>query len=98
MCRALTGACRFATLAAELAGARPKRNPLKNIRTSNAERSEETGAHEAPEKERERLLARVEGQVAVSALRIVVGRGQASARGVEASAGDQGGRGAGGGA
>lgn len=67
-------------------------------RTSNAEGSEETGGHEGPVTNAEPLAAGVEGDVAVGALGVVVRRGHASAGGLEASLGDQRGRGTGSGA
>ena len=67
-------------------------------RTSNAEGSEEAGGHEGPVSEAEPLASGVEGDVAVGALGVVVGRGHAGAGGLETSLGDQRGRGTGGGA
>lgn len=63
----------------------------------NAEGREEAGGHEAPVAEGEPLAVRVEGQVGVSAVGVVVRRGHASPGSVESTAGDQSGRGAGGG-
>lgn len=66
--------------------------------TSNTEGREEAGGHEGPVSDAEPLALGVEGDVGVGTLGVVVGRGEAGARGVEAALGDQGGRGAGGGA
>lgn len=64
--------------------------------TGNAKGSEEAGGHEGPVAGAEPLAARVEGQVGVRALGVVVRRGHARAGGVEASAGDRGGGASGG--
>lgn len=73
-------------------------HPEEKPRTSNAEGSEEAGGHEGPVGGTEPLAAGVEGNVAVGALGVVVGRGELGARSVEASLGDQRGRGTGSGA
>lgn len=67
-------------------------------RTGDAEGGEEASGGESNELQGESTLVGVEGKVAVRALRVVVRRGHARARGVEGTAGDQRGRGTGGGA
>jgi hypothetical protein len=75
-----------------------ERLSLVGLVNSNAEGSEEAGGHEAPVAKAEPLGARVEGNVGIGTLGVVVRRREASASSVEASLGDQGGRGTGGGA
>jgi hypothetical protein len=70
---------------------------LVDLPGSDAEGGSEAGEDEQEHLETEALLAGVEGEVAVGTLGVVVGRGHASASGVEASAGDQRGGGTGGG-
>lgn len=70
---------------------------LVTSRTSDTERSEEAGGNEAPVGESKALLARVEWQVGVGTLGVMVRRRETSTGGMEASAGDQRGRGTGGG-
>lgn len=87
----------------QLTSARPKSltanlGGLVGLPDGDTEGSEETGTHEGPETNAEPLAAGVEGDVAVGALGVVVRRGQTSAGGVEASAGDQRSGGAGSGA
>jgi len=59
-------------------------------RTGNAERRKEPNEAEGPILPGEALLAGVEGQVGVGALGVVVGRGEANARGGEGAAGHDG--------
>lgn len=71
---------------------------LVGLPDSDAEGGEEASGHEGPVAGAEPLAARVEGQVGVGALGVVVGRGEAGSGCVESTLGDQLGGGAGGGA
>lgn len=68
------------------------------VLTSNAEGGHEAGDHESPVAGAEPLAVRVEGQVAVGTVGVVVGGRETGAGGMESTAGDQRGRRAGGGA
>lgn len=92
------GQQRIQTIQRSRGGARGNKKQSGIVRTGNAEGSEEASGQEGPVADPEPLAAGVEGDVGVRALGVVVRRGEAGAGGVEASAGDQGGRGAGGGA
>lgn len=60
--------------------------------TGNEERSAEAGGHEGPVSDGEPLGLGVEGKVGSRSLGVVVGRGELSSGGLEATAGDHGGR------